>query len=172
MSVVVKSTAIAGVSSSYEVAIQTMYPSVAALGLGRSLGQLYDSIPTRLCGVSISALLFTLPTAPLAALMYLWLKGFGDRYTITNRAVQQWHSLGNRKRKEVPLTDIGDAVIRQQPGQAFYRASDIVLVSKDGKDLMTIPAVPFAEVYRRTLLEVRDSRVSVAKSLATIQARK
>lgn len=172
MSVAVKTTAISGVSPSQEVPLQTIYPSVAMLSLGQLLGQLYISMPVRILGIPLSALLFALPTAPLAALLYLWLKAFGSRYTITNRSVQQWHSLGSTKIKEVSLTDLGEAEIRQTAGQVFYRAADIVLRKADGKELLVIPGVPFPEVFRRTLLEVRDSRVKVAASLATIQARK
>ena len=43
----------------------TEFPSVAASGIGRLIGQIMDSIPIRIFGVKLSYLLFGLPLAPL-----------------------------------------------------------------------------------------------------------
>ena len=57
--------AISGVSAGVENVVMTVYPSIAATGIGRLLGCLYESIPSRICGIKLSNLLFTLPTMHL-----------------------------------------------------------------------------------------------------------
>jgi len=167
-----KPSAISGVAASSEVEIMTVYPSIAAYGLGRVFGSIYESIPLRIMGVKLSNLLFVLPTAPIAAGLYFLQKLTGQRYRLTNRSMQVWHSLGNRKVKEVSLTDITDVVIRELPGQQFYKAADLVLMGGKGNDeILRLPAIPYAHIFRQTILEARDSRQMVAKSLETIKAR-
>jgi hypothetical protein len=163
--------AISGVTSSAEAAIASVYPSIAATGVGCGLGKLYNSIPVRIGGVKLSNLLFVLPTAPIAALIYLLQKAFGTRYLLTNRALQKWKSLGSERVASVNLADIGDVVIRQDPGQVFYRAADLYVVNKAGDRIMSLPGVPYADVFRQTILEARDARQQVAASLDTIRAR-
>lgn len=167
-----KPAAISGVAASSEVEIMTVYPSIAAYGIGRTFGSLYESIPLRIMGVKLSNLLFVLPTAPIAAGLYFLQKVTGQRYKLTNRNMQVWHSLGNRKVTQVPLTDISGVLIRELPGQQFYKAADLVLIGGKGNDvIMTLPAIPYAHIFRQTILEARDSRQMVAKSLETIKAR-
>ncbi len=167
-----KPVAISGVSASTEAEIMTVYPSIAAFGLGRALGSLYDCIPLRIMGVKLSNLLLVLPTAPLPALMYFWQKVFGQKYVLTNRSFQVWHSLGSRKISQVALSDVTEVIVRQLPGQQFYKAGDLILVGgKGNEEIMTLAGVPYPHVFRQTILEARDSRQMVAKSLETIKAR-
>ena len=63
--------AIAGVSPTSESRIMTEFPSVAASGIGRLIGQIMDSIPLSIFGVKLSYLLFGLPLAPLGMLLFL-----------------------------------------------------------------------------------------------------
>ncbi len=164
-------TAISGVSASRETEMMTIYPSIAATWPGRCLGRLYDSIPVRICGIKLSHLLFVLPTAPGALKVYFYLKFFGERYSITNRSMQRWRSLGRSLIKQVPLTEIADVAISQQAGQKFYRAADLVLLNEKGERIMTLAGVPYPEMFRETLLEARDARTLTAASLAVIQSR-
>lgn len=167
-----KPAAIAGVSASSEVEVMTIYPSIAAYGLGKALGAIYDCIPLRIMGVKLSNLLFVLPTAPIAAGLYALQKLTGQKYVLTNRSFQIWYAFGSRKIKEVSLTDITDVVIQQQSGQQFYKAGDLVLVGGKSNDaLMTLAGVPYPQIFRQTILEARDSRQMVTKSLETIKAR-
>lgn len=164
--------AIAGVAASSEAAIMTVYPSIAALSIGKLLGSIYDSIPVRIFGVKLSNLLFVLPTAPLPALLYFWQKVFDYRYTLTNRSVQVWHALGNRKITQIALTDITDVVVRELPGQQFYKAGDLILIGgKSNDELQTLAGIPYPHIFRQTILEARDSRIQVTKSLETIKSR-
>ncbi|GAB4136113.1 MAG: hypothetical protein Tsb009_03030 [Planctomycetaceae bacterium] len=162
---------ISGVTTGTEVEIMTVYPSIGSTGLGQFLGSLYNSIPLGNFPVKLSHLLFTLPTAPLAVLAYFLLKLFGVRYTLTNRSVQIWKSLGNTLIRQINLNDIGDISITQTPGQVFYKCSDLHLEGKDGKPLMTLEGIPRAEVFRQNILEARDAAVRVRASLAAIEAR-
>ena len=167
-----KPAAISGVSASAEATIMTVYPSIAAYGLGRALGSLYDCIPLRVMGVKLSNLLLVLPTAPLPALMYFNQKLNGVKYTLTNRSMQVWKSFGTRKMAQVALTDITDVLVRELPGQQFFKAGELVLVGgKSNAEIMTLSGIPYPHIFRQTILEARDSRQMVAQSLATIKAR-
>lgn len=150
----------------------TVYPSIAAYGLGRALGGIYDCIPVRIMGVKLSNLLFVLPTAPLAATLYFLQKLTGQKYVLTNRSFQIWRALGSRKVTQVSLTDIADVHVRELPGQQFYKAGDLILIGgKANDEIMTLAGVPYPHIFRQTILEARDSRQQVMKSLETIKAR-
>lgn len=168
-----KPSAISGVAASSEAEIMTIYPSVACFGLARFLARaLYEILPLKINGVKLSYILFVLPTFPLPLLMYVWLKVFGQKYTLTNRSVQKWKSLGSHKVTQVSLTDITAVEIRELPGQKFYKAADLVLIGgKSNDELMTIAGVPYPHIFKQTILEARDARQQVAASLATIKAR-
>lgn len=165
-----KPPAISGVSSG-QTLVMAVYPSIAAAGMGKLLGRLYESIPTRIFGIKLSHLLFCLPTAGLAVGGYFILKIFGEVYALTNRTLQLRRSLGNQLIREIKLSDIDQVVIRQEPGQEFYPAADIYLLNKAGDTLMTLPGVPRADVFRQTILEARNAANQVSASLATINAR-
>jgi hypothetical protein len=72
---------------------------------------------------------------------------------------------------QVNLSDIKQITIRELPGQAFYKAADLVCAGGDGKTLLRLEGVQRPAVFRQTILEARDARTSVAESLKTIQAR-
>ncbi len=149
----------------------TEFPSVASTPIGRLLGSLYDSIPLKINGIKLSYFLFPLPTMPIGLTVYLWLKVFGTRYKLTNRSMQIWSTIGERLYSSVALGDIAAIEVRQRPGQAFYKASDLVLLKADGATAMKLEGVVRAEIFRETILEARDARKNVASSLARIQAR-
>jgi hypothetical protein len=165
-----KPPAISGVSSG-QALIMAVYPSIAAAGMGKLLGRLYESIPARVFGIKLSNLLFCLPTAGLAVAGYFILKLFGEVYVLTNRTLQLRKSLGNQLIREIKLPDIDQVVIRQEPGQEFYPAADIYLLNKAGETMMSLPGVLRADVFRQTILEARDASNQVTASLATIRAR-
>src|SRR5579872_6266732 len=165
-----KPPAISGVSAGQTI-VMAVYPSIAAAGMGKLLGRLYESIPVPIFGVKLSYLLFCLPSAGLAVGGYFILKIFGEVYALTNRTLQLRRSLGNQLIREIKLSDIDQVVIRQEPGQEFYPAADIYLLNKAGDTLMTLPGVPRADVFRQTILEARNALNQVTASLATINAR-
>lgn len=163
--------AISGVSAGVENIVMTVYPSIAATGIGRLLGRLYDCIPLKIGGVKLSNLLFTLPTAPIATLMYFGGKVAGPRFVLTNRRLTVRTSLGERLLLDIALPAIDEIDVIERDGQAFYRAADLVVYDAGGKVLGRLEGVPRAEIFRQTILEARDSQMSTASALATIQAR-
>ncbi len=164
--------AIAGVSPGSESKIMTVYPSVSATAIGRMLGQLYDLIPIRIFGPKLSTLLFALPMAPIAAMLYLVTKVTGNRYVLTNRSVQIWASLGAQKIGSVDLSQIDDVELVELPGQAFYRAADLRLKAANGQTLLRLSGVGDAGSFRNAIQRAMQARRLVQASLTTIAARK
>jgi len=162
---------ISGVSAGTERELMTVYPSISSSFLGKLLGQLYNSIPIGLAGVKVSHLLFPLPTSPIALALYFLEKIFGRKYTLTNRSLQVWSSLGKRMRRTIALADVGDVLVNEVPGQAFYKAADLVILASDGKPILTLDAVPRAEVFRETILKAQAARMQSDATLANIEAR-
>ena len=172
MSSTTRPPAISGVSSGKSSAlVAAIYPSIAAQVGGRLIGQLLDCMPMKVGGIKLSHLLFGLPAAGLALPGFFALKLFGEIYVITNRSIQTRTSMGNRLKREIPLADIDQVVVRQLDGQQFYPAAEIDLVNKAGDTLMTLSGVPRADVFRQTILEARNARNQVEGSLTTIRAR-
>lgn len=172
---------ISGVSANTENVSMIVYPSMAATWFGRVLGYLYESIPLKINGIKLSHLLFPLPASPIALFIYFRMKVGGQRYVLTNRSMQIWRIRiwrivlldlsGDRLESEVSLTEVEEITIHQSSGQVFYKASDLSLLGADGKVLMQLDGVPYAEVFRQTLLKARDARRQVQASLGTIAAR-
>ena len=164
-------TAIAGVSPSHDTTITTFWPSVAANPLGRIIGSICNCIPIKINGIAISAILFALPLAPLAALIYLLMKVFGTRYVLTRKSLSSWSSTGQQLYKSIPLTDIDDIRINEQGGQAFYRAADLEIMATDGAILMKLGGLSHPKTARQIILETRQAALETAASLETIQKR-
>lgn len=164
-------TAIAGVSPSHDTTVTSFWPSVAANPFGRIIGSLCDSIPVKINGIPISAILFALPLAPFAALIYLLMKAFGTRYHLTRKSVSSWSSMGQQLYKSVPLTEIADIQIQERGGQAFYRAADLVLLAADGSTLMRLGGISHPKTARQIILETRQAALETAASLEVIQKR-
>lgn len=164
--------AISGVSTGPNE-IMTVYPSICAGGIGRLLGKLYECIPVRVpfVGPKISNLLFVLPTAPFALLLYALQKLSGNKYILTNESVEIWSFIGKKRSGTIALTDIADVQATQKSGQEFFHASDLELLSESGDTLLTLPGLPRAEVFGETILKAQTAKSSVDKSLAAIEAR-
>jgi hypothetical protein len=138
------------------------------------VGNLYEMGPAGVGVVKPAYILMTLLVLPpvLAVKLYFFLKLFGSRYVLTNRAVQEWKMLGQTMLAQAPLNEIADVVVRPQPGQEFYSAADLLLIAADGRTLMRLAGVKRAEIFRQTILQARDARVKTEASLAAIKARK
>jgi len=164
-------TAIIGVSASGETEIRSKYPSIAATGLGRLLGSIYDSIPFRIWGLKLSNLLFVLPTAPVGVLLYTLNKLTGERYVLTNRSIQRWVVIGLRQIQSVALTDVNVIEYVQLPGQEYFHAGDLLLKNAKGDIVLRVQGVKDADVFRQVIEKARDARIGVEESLALIEAR-
>ena len=166
-----RTQAISGVSAGTENTIIVVFPSVSANVIGQLLGSLCECIPIGIGTIKLSHLLFGPIAAPLGALVYVWMKAFGQRYVVTNRSVQVWNSLGTRQLTQVNLGVVGDVDIVVEPGQSFYRAGDLLLRSADERLLVRLRGVPRPDVLEQTILKSRDARNQVEKALAQIEAR-
>jgi hypothetical protein len=163
--------AIAGVSSTSEARIMTEFPSVGASSAGQLIGRLMGSIPTRICGIPLSYLLFGPLVAPLGALLF-FARLLGSRYILTNRSVQVWSSLGSQRTASVDLGDVDSVVIEELPGQNFFRAADIRLKSAGGQTLLRLSGVADAAAFANVIQRAIQARRLVQSSLATINARR
>jgi hypothetical protein len=170
---------IAGVSAGKEAEIMTTYPSIASTALGQRIGSLCDAVPLRTNGVPWGRLLIAVPlwfivvpfAISVALFLYAILKLFGRRYVLTNQHVQIRQLVGVRTFAQVSLGDIKHLVIKELPGQSYYKAADIVATAADGKTLLRLEGVTRPIVFRQTILEAQHARSAVAESLKTIQAR-
>jgi hypothetical protein len=172
--------AISGVSAGTEAEITTAYPSLAATGLGQTIGRVCDAVPLKTNGVPwwrlCIAVLFWPVVVPIALTLALFLyavtKMTGKRYVLTNRNLQVRQMIGVRLNGQAALADIKDIEIRELPGQHYYNAADLVVLGADGKTILRLDGVQRPVVFRQTILEARDARQQVADSLKTIQSRK
>ena len=158
-----KSQAISGVSAGAETQIMTKWPSIAAMGAGRSIGLFMASVPGRI--------VLWLPLALIGAALYFVQKVIGERFTITNKSVQRWSGLGGRMIQRIELADIISMQVQQQSGQQFFRASDLLLLNAKGDVAMRLEGLPHAEIFLQNISKARDSVMQVQASLQTIKAR-
>ena len=147
-----------------------IFPSIAALAVGRVLGALYESIPLR-CGRLKLSYLFTLPTAPLAILLYTWQKLFGPRFVLTSRRIGQQRGLSSQWEKFVPLDEIGRVEIQVSFGQKFYKAGSLVVRDHVGNERLVMRGIVRADMFRRTILEARDAVVKTESAMQQIDRR-
>ena len=162
--------AIAGVSPNSEAVVMTEYPSLAAGGIGKLLGSLYECLPGVLGSPKISYL-FALATAPIGPPLYFLQKIFGHRYVLTNRAVQIWTARTNRMVSSISLSDIDRADVEQGGGQVFYNAADIRLIGAGGETLLRLKGIKDAESFRNAIQRTVESRRLVKESADRISAR-
>jgi hypothetical protein len=176
----VKPQPIAGVSAGTEAEIMTAYPSLAATGIGRRIGSLCDAVPLKTHGVPWPRLLVAFPLSlvvvpivlAIALPLYFLTKILGRCYVLTNRHLIVRQMIGVRTFSHVPLADIKEVIIRELPGQAFYKAADLIALGADGKPKVRLEGVVRPAVFRQTILEARDARSGVEESLKAIEARK
>lgn len=166
-----KPQAVAGVSSNYENVVEELYPSIGMTGLGQLLNSLYESLPG-VGQVRLSYLIFVPPTWPLALLAYFWLKVFGSRYVVTNRAVKRFPVLGIRLLEQVPLENIARVTVDPDSRLAFFRSGDVRLSGAAGETLLLLRGVPYPDRFAQVIEETRSARSLTEASMATIRARK
>lgn len=167
-----KPQAISGVSANYENVIEELYPSIAMTPIGQLLHALYESVPLGIGQFKLSYLLFIPPTIPIALLVFFWLKVFGTRYVVTNRAVKRVQSLGVRMLNEAPLAQIDQLTVDPDSRLPFFRTGDVRLSDAKGDTLLLLRGVPYPDRFRQVILETRDARRLTESSLNTIRNRK
>jgi hypothetical protein len=162
---------IAGVSSRSESIVMTEYPSIGAWWPGQVLGRLYECIPLQVCGLTVSHLLFALPTAPIAVGLYFLQKVTGEYFVLTNRSVQIWAVRSGRRLSSVDLSQVDDVACTQASGQKFFRAGDILLRSASGQIIQRLRGVPDAPSLCNAIRRTAEARGTVKSAMATIEAR-
>lgn len=156
--------------------IHIIYPSIASLRLGRALGILYESVPIRIGRIRLSHLLFPLPTAPLAAALYMALKAGGKLHYVTTRRLYTARALkklpvGEMPLGEIPLDDIGRIDILHTLGHRFFRAGDLVIRDHQGLERMRLEGVAQPEMVRQTIFDARNALMQTEAAQRVIAAR-
>ena len=139
-----------------EAHITQTFPSISATAMGRRLGSLYSlRFP-----IGFLIHLATLPLPILLAITMFVFSGF-RRYQLTSKRVRIRRGFrDNEGEPLLTLEDLQDVRLLVRPGQAFYRAADLELISR-GQVALTLPGVPNAEAFRQNILEARDALVQV-----------
>ncbi|MCH2213061.1 MAG: PH domain-containing protein [Fuerstiella sp.] len=149
----------------------TEHPSIAAGMPGQALGTFYDCIPVRVFGLTVSHLLFALPTAPLAIGLYALQRLAGESFVLTNRSLQIWAARSGRCVSSVDLSQVADAEVTQAPGQKFFKAGDILVRNASGEIIQRLRGVPDALSFSNAIQRTAESRRLVQSAMETIEAR-
>jgi hypothetical protein len=163
--------AISGVSPDHETVIEELYPSIAATGIGDFINRVLDSIPNRIWGMKVSNLIFGLPLAPLAVLVYLGMKVVGSKYIVTNRVVKRVNSMGTGRIESVPLSQVVTASVDPDSRMSFYQTGDVRLISSSGQTLLLLRGVPRPDRFCQVIQEAVDAKRQVESALSRIKAR-
>jgi hypothetical protein len=138
-----------------EAEIAYRFPSISATGIGRFLGSLYG-LPFP---VGFLFHLATLPIPVLTAVGMYVLSGF-RRYELTSLRVRVRRGIRGKDVREVKLEDLDDVRLVVRPGQDFYRAGDLELLT-GGQVALTLEGVTVAETFRHNILAARTALVKV-----------
>ncbi len=170
-----------------EVTVMTVWPSVSATAFGRFWGRLYAvDAGLRLFGVPITVgRLVALASSPLMAACYFLMRlprfplvivgirnPWSWQYRLTNRRLLVDNLFGHpgdspaasgREPRSVALDEFDAIDVEVQPGQAWYRAGDLVF-RRDGAEVFRIEGVPHPEPFRQTCLKAHASYVGVQRA--------
>lgn len=157
----------------------TVWPSLSATAFGRFWGRLFAiELGFRLFGVPVTlGRLFALASIPFMLALYFLMRlprfpgiviGFKNpwcwQYRLTNRRVVVENPFGGEI-KSVSLDRFDAIDILVRPGQAWYKAGDLVF-RNGATETFHIWAVPRPETFRQTCLKSRMSYVGVQQARA------
>jgi hypothetical protein len=144
-----------------EATVMSVWPSVAATGLGRSLGRLYR-IKSGFGPVLVGRLAL-LATIPLGLMLYLSMRlpWAIRRYRLTNRRVVIERGINPKVEQFVDLDRFDAIDVVVQPGHESYSAGDLVF-RRGPIETLRLPGVSRPESFRRVCLEARQAYTSVA----------
>jgi hypothetical protein len=164
-----------------EATIMTVWPSLAATATGRFLGRLYAielGVPPLTVGHLIA-----LASIPLVVGLYFgrfavellgaipvvgkWmiLPAGAHRYVLTNRRVVVRAGLVRGDQRWVALNRFDSILIDVRPGQAFYRAGDLVF-RLGAIETFRLAGVVRPDTFRHTCLEARAGYLGAEEALA------
>ncbi len=143
-----------------EVTVMTVWPSIAATGMGRLIG--------RLSGSKVGFGFFTLGKVlalmciPLALpiFFFMLMPGVSRRYRLTNRRLIVHAWLTATIDKSISLDDFDSIEVMVRPGQEWYPAGDLIF-RRGPVEVFQLAGVPRPEVFRRNCLKTRTAYASV-----------
>ena len=144
-----------------EATVMTVWPSVAATTLGRSLGRLYR-IRDGFGPLSIGRLAL-LATIPLGLMLYLSMRipWAIRRYRLTNRRVMIERGINPKVEQYVDLDRFDAIDLIVSPGQEWYAAGDLVF-RRGPIETLRLSGVSRPESFRQTCLKTRQAYVGAA----------
>jgi hypothetical protein len=164
-----------------EATVMTVWPSLAATAMGRFLGRLYAiemGVPPLTVGHLIA-----IASIPLVVGLYfgrfgvellraipvvgkfMILPGGAQRYVLTNRRVVVRAGLVPGDQRWVALNRFDSIAIDVRPGQAFYRAGDLVF-RLGAIETFRLAGVVRPDTFRHTCLEARQGYQGAEQSHA------
>jgi hypothetical protein len=147
-----------------EAHITQAFPSISATAIGRLLGTVYG-LPFPI-GFFIH--LATLPLPILVAVgMYVFTRF--RRYQLTSLRVLIRQGIRGYDGPMIQLEELDEVRPVVRPGQAFYRAADLELISR-GQVALTLAGVPNAETFRHNILAARDAIVQLLEIKKALDA--
>jgi len=148
-----------------EIPSMTVWPSIAAFGLGRWVGRMCD---VRLGFGQFFTLgkLLALATIPLTLVLFFWRLApvVARRYLLTNRRVIVCEGLSGTPGKALDLAEFDTIRVEVLPGQAFLRAGDLVFLA-DENEIFRLPGVQHPEGFRRACLRAAAAQRTVGEVL-------
>lgn len=173
-------SSIAGVSpaTERETTIMTVWPSIAATGMGQWWGRRFRNdwgltvfgIPMTLGRLTaLASIPFVLPVyfhmlvPRLPLVVFGWPNPACRRYRLTNRRVVVEQPFGGGEQQSVSLDRFDSITTVIQPGQEWYPAADLVF--RNGQiETFRLLGVPHPEGFRHACLKARQGFVGVEKA--------
>ncbi len=147
-----------------EVTVMTVWPSIAATGMGRMIGRLSGNRT----GVGFFTLgkLLALMCIPLALpiFFFMLMPGVSRRYRLTNRRLIVHRWLTDSIDKAIDLNQFDSIEVVVRPGQEWYPAGDLIF-RRGPVEVFQLSGVPRPDVFRRNCLKTRTAFVSVQQAL-------
>jgi hypothetical protein len=158
--------AIAGIAPSQtsEVTVTIEWPTIAATGLGRSLGRMY-AIKAGWWIFSVGRCIM-LATLPIGLFLFFWMLAPWNvrRYRLTNRRLIVEAGGNFKPQQYVDLDRFDSIAIEVRPGQAWYPAGDMIF--KLGPvETLRIEGVGYPETFKATCMKAHQAFVGVKKAM-------
>jgi hypothetical protein len=149
-----------------EVAVMTVWPSIAAYAPGRALGSLFAIRWPDIYFLRLGRLLALLAIPIVLPLYFLKVLPFiGTRYLLTNRRIVVLRGITGVEEKFVDLDRFDAIDIVVQPGQAWYDAGDLVF-RLGNVETFRLEGIARPAAFRATCLKSHQAHSSVKKALA------
>ena len=155
--------AIAGVAPPEfgEVTMMTVWPSIASLPIGRTIGSLC-MIRVGLGNVLTVGNLIALAVIPVAIPLYFYCKL--RCYRLTNLRVIIEKGPSGREERSIGLHEFDEIEVNVLPGQEWYPAGELIF-RRGAIETLRLSGVPRPETFRRTCLKAQRSFVGVERAL-------